>query len=62
MAALAAADADAYAAAVRDVLTSFETRTDFLEDVPLADTVLVFQILAAARGIATTLPASSRLP
>ncbi len=62
MAALAAVDADAYAAGVRDVLTSFETRTDFLEDVPVADTVLVFQILAAARGIAAELPASPRLP
>jgi hypothetical protein len=62
VAALAARDADAYAAAVRDVLVSFETRTDFLEDVPLADTVLVFQVLAAARGIAAELPASPRLP
>jgi hypothetical protein len=62
VAALAAVDADAYADGVRDVLASFETRTDFLEDVPLADTVLVFQLLAAARGIAVELPASPRLP
>jgi hypothetical protein len=44
------------------VLESFEQRTDFLEDVPVADTVLVFERLAAARDVAVDLPASPRLP
>jgi hypothetical protein len=44
------------------VLRSFETRTEFLEDVPLADTVLVLQALAEPRGLAAKLPASPRLP
>ena len=62
LAALAVGDGDAYAAAVLDVLASFETRTEFLEDVPVADTVLVLQVLATPRGIAATLPPSPRLP
>jgi hypothetical protein len=62
VAALASCDAEAYDAAVRDVLASFESRSDFLEDVPLADTVLVLQALAAKRGIAAVLPLSPRLP
>jgi hypothetical protein len=60
--AIAFCDGDAYAAAVLDVLRSFETRTEFLEDVPVADTVLVLQALAEPRGIAAKLPASPRLP
>ena len=40
------------------ILASFEERSDFLEDVPVADTVLVPQALAAARGRAVELPAS----
>ncbi|HTO25222.1 MAG TPA: hypothetical protein VMJ49_04920 [Gaiellaceae bacterium] len=62
VAALASCDAHAYDGAIRDVLASFERRTDFLEDVPLADTVLVLQELAAARGIAASLPSSPVLP
>ena len=62
LAAIAFCDGDAYAAAVLDVLRSFETRTEFLEDVPIADTVLVLQTLAEPRGIAAKLPASPRLP
>jgi hypothetical protein len=62
LAALAAADRADYAAAVESVLESFKTRTDFLEDVAVADTVLVLQVLAAQRGIAFDLPASPRLP
>lgn len=62
LAAIAFSDGDAYAAAVLDVLRSFETRTEFLEDVPVADTVMVLQALAEPRGIAATLPASPRLP
>jgi hypothetical protein len=48
--------------AVEDVLDSFETRSEFLEDVPVADTVLVLQLLAAARGLEVELPQSERLP
>jgi hypothetical protein len=47
--AIAAAERDAYAAAIRAVLADFESRDAFLEDVPVADTVLVLQQLAAAR-------------
>ncbi len=59
--AIAAGDVDGYRAAVGDVLDSFETRSEFLEDVAIADTVLVLQQLAAARGLAVELPASVRL-
>jgi len=37
------------------VLDSFETREAYLEDVPVADTVLVLQELAARRGLAAEL-------
>lgn len=59
--ALATGDAPAYSVAVRSVLASFETRTEYLEDVPLADTVLVLQSLASTRGLAVEL-ASELLP
>jgi hypothetical protein len=62
LAAIAASDRAGYAAAIEDVLDSFETRMDFLEDVPVADTVLVLQLLAARRAIAADLPPSPRLP
>jgi hypothetical protein len=55
LAALAAVDADAYAQAAAAVLLSFETREAYLEDVPVADTVLVLQRLAVRRGIAIDL-------
>ena len=51
-----------YAVAVEQILDSFETRTDFLEDVPVADTVLILQVLAEPRGLAIDLPASELLP
>jgi hypothetical protein len=60
--ALAAADREGYASAVGEILASFEQRTDFLEDVAVADTVLVLQLLAAARGLAVDLPRSELLP
>ena len=44
-----------YADSVEDVLESFETREAYLEDVPVADTVLVLQALAARRGMAIEL-------
>ena len=62
LATVAAADRAGYLIAVGDVLESFETRTDFLEDVAVADTVLVLQLLAAKRDAAADLPASARLP
>jgi hypothetical protein len=53
--ALARADGAAYEGAVRSVLRSFETRKEYLEDIPVADTVLVLQALAAPRGLAVEL-------
>lgn len=52
LAAIAAGtDAVGYVEAVEAVLESFETRDEYLEDVPVADTVLVLQALAGARGL-----------
>jgi hypothetical protein len=51
LAALAAGDADAYREAAGRVLRSFEDRDAYLEDVPVADTVLVLEALADARGM-----------
>jgi len=62
LAAVAARDGHAYREAVESVLRSFETRSDFLEDVPVADTVLVLQQLAEPRSLAVDLPASPLLP
>jgi hypothetical protein len=59
---VAAADRAGYMLAVEDILESFEQRTGFLEDVRIADTVLVFQILAAQRDCAVDLPPSELLP
>jgi hypothetical protein len=52
---IAADDPVGYAEAIDEVLVSFETRNAYLEDVPVADTVLVLQALAARRGIVTEL-------
>jgi hypothetical protein len=52
---IAAEDVVDYVQAVEAVLASFETREDYLEDMPVADTVLVLQALAARRGIAAEL-------
>ena len=52
---LSAHDRDAYANAVARVLESFETREDYLEDIPVADTVLMLEALAARRGLAAGL-------
>jgi hypothetical protein len=49
LAALAARDADAYGGAVAVIRRDFETREDFLEDVPVPDTVLALDVLAARR-------------
>ena len=52
---IAAEDVVGYTQAVEDVLGSFETRTEYLEDIPVADTVLVLQALARRRGMAAEL-------
>jgi tetratricopeptide (TPR) repeat protein len=52
---LAAQDVAGYEFAVESVLESFETRGEYLEDLPVADTVLVLQALAERRGIAAEL-------
>jgi hypothetical protein len=52
---LAAHDVVGYTEAVEGVLDSFEQRDDYLEDIPVADTVLVLQALAAKRGIVVEL-------
>jgi len=62
LATVATADRAGYLVAIEDVLESFETRTEFLEDVAVADTVLVLQRLAAQRDVGVDLPASPRLP
>lgn len=51
LAAVAAGDANGYGAASRLLLADFEARDEFLEDVPVADTVLALQVLAARRGL-----------
>ena len=52
---LAAQDVAGYETAVESVLESFETRDEYLEDLPIADTVLVLQALAERRRIAAEL-------
>src|SRR2546425_7805798 len=52
LATLAARDRSAYVLAVTSVLESFEAREEYLEDIAVADTVLVLQALAARRGLA----------
>ena len=52
---LAARDVLGYTEAVESVLESFEKREEYLEDLPVADTVLVLQALAARRGMAVAL-------
>ena len=62
LAAIAAEDVVAYIEAVEEVLLSFETRDEFLEDVRIADTVLVLQLLAAKRDMTAELGVSPLLP
>jgi hypothetical protein len=61
LAALAAGAGREYAAAVARVLRSFEEREAYLEDIPVADTVIVLEAFAEARGIAAR-PSSPLLP
>ena len=59
--ALAAGEAQAYAEAVARVLESFESRETYLEEIPVADTVLVLEAFADRRGMAAR-PVSPLLP
>ena len=59
--ALAAADRDGYADSAAAVLESFEMREAYLEDIPVADTVIVLEALAERRGLAAR-PRSRLLP
>jgi hypothetical protein len=52
---IAAEDTLGYSDAVEAVLESFETREDYLEDLPAADTVVVLQAFAARRDMAAEL-------
>ncbi len=59
--AIAAGDAAGYERAIRALVADFEARSEFLEDTPVADTVLALQALADERGLAVEL-ASPLLP
>ena len=52
---IAANDEAGYATAVESIVRSFETREEFLEDVPVADTALALRPLAERRGFAVEL-------
>ena len=55
LAMISAQDVAGYAFAVEAVLESFETREEHLEDIPVADTVIVLQTLALQRDKAAEL-------
>jgi hypothetical protein len=55
LAGISAADGVGYVNGVESVLESFETRDAYLEEIPVADTVLVLQALAERRGMAAEL-------
>jgi hypothetical protein len=59
---IAANDEPGYAAAAASIVRSFETREEFLEDVPVADTALALRPLAGRRGFADALGPSPTLP
>jgi len=61
LATIAAEDTLGYTYAVESVLDSFETRDEYLEDMAVADTVVVLQALAERRGMAAEL-SSELLP
>lgn len=60
--ALSSGDGREYALASAAVLQSFEQRDAFLEDTPVADTVLVLDALAVARSMPVSRSASDLLP
>ena len=55
-------DVVGYVEAVESVVASFETREEFLEDIRVADTALVLDVLARRRAIEQPLPPSDVLP
>jgi hypothetical protein len=55
LAMIAAGDHVGYVYAIESVLESFATRDEYLEDIPVADTVMVLQALAARRDLAAEL-------
>ena len=55
LATLAADDVLGYTSAVESVLESFEQRDEYLEDMPVADTVIVLHALANRRNVAADL-------
>jgi hypothetical protein len=55
LAAISEQDEDRYAVSVASLVADFEGRSDFLEDIPVADTVLALQELARARDLALPL-------
>jgi hypothetical protein len=55
LSALAVRDPADYESAIRALVEDFEGRDEFLEDTPVADTVLALQVLAAKRGISVEL-------
>ena len=59
---IAGEDPVGYTEAIDSVLESFERRDEYLEDIPVADTVIVLQALAARRGIAAADLESALLP
>jgi len=61
IAGLAAGHAETYADGCGALLAFFESREAYLEDIPVADTVIVFEALAERRGLATR-PRSQLLP
>lgn len=62
LACIAAHDVVGVEEAIESVVTSFETREGYLEDMAVADTALVLQRLAARREIEIDLAASPVLP
>jgi hypothetical protein len=62
LAAIAARSEVEYVPAAAAVLESFETRDSYLEDIPVADTVIVLQELANAHGVDIALRNSALLP
>jgi hypothetical protein len=61
LAGLAERDGSLYRRGLEATLASFEQRDEYLEDVPVADTVLVLEELARPRGLATR-PRSALVP
>jgi hypothetical protein len=61
LAAVSARDAARFEMAIRALLADFESREQFLEDIPVADTVIALQALAEHRDLAVPL-SSPMLP